>query len=167
MLRKTHVALAGKIFPTLSRLVETLGDGETLRNVFSSLHDAVDLADVFVLMFFGWASVPISRCMYYIFFATKTEARGFPADSFDKTYTYIFSDLFSQVMKVALLVLAADCLDVVLESLGYVSHSSFSCTASLLNFRLRSYQYSSRLDPLYNSHSHRTTCFAALPVPQL
>lgn len=119
MLRKTHVVLAGKIFPTLSRVYATLSDGETLRNVSTSLQDAVDLADIVVLMFFGWASVPITQCIHYIFFANKTETE---TGTFEQTYAYLVSDLFSQIMKVALLVLAADCLDVILESLGYVSH---------------------------------------------
>ena len=122
MLRKTHVALAGKIFPTLSGVYSSLSDGVTLREVSTSLHNSVDLADVVLLMFFGWASVPIARVIHHIFFATrgKTETRGFPVETFDQTYAYLFSDLLSQIAKVALLVLSADCLDVIMESLGYV-----------------------------------------------
>lgn len=122
MLRKTHVALAGKIFPTLSSAYASLSDGETLRHVTTSLHNSVDLADVVLLMFFGWASVPIARVIHHVFFAIrgKSETRGLPADTFDQTYACLLSDLLSQIAKVALLVLGADCLDVIMESLGYV-----------------------------------------------
>mmetsp|Transcript_8134 Transcript_8134/g.17615 ORF Transcript_8134/g.17615 Transcript_8134/m.17615 type:complete len:398 (+) Transcript_8134:258-1451(+) len=121
MLRKTHVALAGKIFPTLSSAYASLGDGETFRDVSTSLHNSVDVADVVLLMFFGWASVPIARVIHRILFAIrgKTETRGFPAETFDQTYVFFVSDILSQIAKVALLVLGADCLDVIMESLGF------------------------------------------------
>lgn len=96
------------VFPILSGIANA-----DWRQISSSLHDAVEPGEIFVLLFLGWVTMPLTSFIYRIIFDAK-EGEGF-----HQSHAYQFSRIFSQAIRVALVVIAADCLDVVMTSMGF------------------------------------------------
>jgi len=96
------------VFPILSGVANA-----DWRQISSSLHDAVEPGEIFVLLFLGWVTMPLTSFIYRIIFDAK-EGEGF-----HQSHAYQFSRIFSQAIRVALVVIAADCLDVVMTSMGF------------------------------------------------
>ena len=96
------------VFPILSGIANA-----DWRQISSSLHDAVEPSEIIVLLFLGWVTMPLTSFIYRIIFGAK-EGEGF-----HQSHAYQFSRIFSQAIRVALVVIAADCLDVVMTSMGF------------------------------------------------
>ena len=96
------------VFPILSGIANA-----DWRQISSSLHDAVEPGEICVLLFLGWVTMPLTSFIYRIIFDAK-EGEGF-----HQSHAYQFSRIFSQAIRVALVVIAADCLDVVMTSMGF------------------------------------------------
>ena len=97
------------VFPILSGIANA-----DWRQISSSLHDAIEPGEIVVLLFLGWVTMPLTSFIYRIIFGAGKEGEGF-----HQSHAYQFSRIFSQAIRVALVVIAADCLDVVMTSMGF------------------------------------------------
>jgi len=97
-----------RVFPVLSGIADA-----DWRQISTSLHDAVEPGEIFVLLFFGFLTMPLTSFIYRIIFGAKK------SEGFHRTFAHHFSKIFSEVIRVSLIVVAADCLDVVMTSMGF------------------------------------------------
>lgn len=114
-LANMKLTLTGKIFPVLSKFILT---PDKIATVFAALQSHVDWEDLLVILYFGWTTVPLAHLIHE-FCLKSDQNKTINNKSFEDTWLYCIATLFSQAVRVSLLVFLADCAAVCLTALGF------------------------------------------------
>jgi small-conductance mechanosensitive channel len=111
------LALTGKIFPVLSPLLLT---PDKVVAVYDALQSHVEWPDLLVILYFGWTTVPLAHLIHeFLLKDNKTNNnKTLHPKEFEDTWLYTIATLFSQAVRISLLVFLADCVAIVLAALG-------------------------------------------------
>jgi small-conductance mechanosensitive channel len=124
------LALTGKIFPVLSPLILT---PDKMVTVYDALQSHVEWQDLLVILYFGWTTVPLAHLIHeFLLKDNKTSKTLLHPKEFQDTWLYSIATLFSQAVRLSLLVFGADCVAIALAALGVETHDLGSSTARLV-----------------------------------
>lgn len=97
--------------------------------LFNLLLKVIHPLDVIGLVFAGWATVPLFRCLYQQLPQWKSSSSSYSNNNsafiitaFEQSYLFQLADHISQVARLAIVVYAADCLLNILVGLGFNFH---------------------------------------------
>lgn len=125
-----YSALAGKIFPVLSKLYIS---PDKARNIFKQIQKVQEPGDWIFIFLLGWVTIPVVKYPYeklVMGSSTRDTAKGgSPTSSkrpFQESFLYYFADHLSQAGKIAALVYGLDCIAIALETIGFSHVTMFS-----------------------------------------
>jgi hypothetical protein len=117
-LANMKLTLTGKIFPILTQLFIMTPD--KIATIVAALQNHVELQDLLIILYFGWTTVPLAHLIYeFVLKKDNSHNKSINEKTFEDTWMYCIATLFSQAMRVLLLVFLADCAAVVLTALGF------------------------------------------------
>ena len=106
---KSNVALAGKIAPILSKFAV---NGKTFSKIGTALRTQTNIVDLIFIAFVGWCSQPVVRFVYEKFFESWRKK------DWEVTYLHHVWKLTSEAARIASIVYAVDCLDIIMTEMG-------------------------------------------------
>jgi len=133
-----YSALAGKLFPILSKLYISPAKATKIFKAIQKVQDPCDWIFIFLL---GWVTIPLVRIPYEkIVIGTTSQRRRkksadtgtgtgiipAPARPFNDTFIFHFAEHLAQAGKIAALVYGLDCLAIALDTLGFQAATTFS-----------------------------------------
>jgi small-conductance mechanosensitive channel len=121
-----YSALAGKIFPSLSKLFIS---PKTARKIFKQIQKVQEPGDWIFIFLLGWVTIPAVKYPYekmVIGSSKQDTAKTEAIRPFQETFVYHFADHLSQAGKLAALVYGLDCIAIALETIGFSQVTMFS-----------------------------------------
>ena len=106
----SNVAVAGKLFPLLSKLFITPAKA---RDIVANVGSAVDVGDLFLIAFFGWVLLPVSKFLY-----NRKHMADDPVPDFATSKRFKILTLISQAAKLGGIVYLIDVLSITLNVIG-------------------------------------------------
>lgn len=123
-----YSALAGKIFPVLSKLFIS---PKKARKIFRQIHKVQEPGDWIFIFLLGWVTIPAVKYPYEKIVIGRSAKQqdttnSKPKRPFQETFLYHFADHLSQAGKIAALVYGLDCIAIALETIGFSRVTVFS-----------------------------------------
>lgn len=106
---KSNLALAGKIAPILSKFAL---NGNVMSKIGTALQKQTSIVDLIFIAFLGWCSQPVVRFVYEKFFESWRKK------DWEVTYLHHVWKLTSEAARIASIVYAVDCLDIIMTEMG-------------------------------------------------
>jgi small-conductance mechanosensitive channel len=111
------LSLTGKIFPVLSQLLILTPDKMTA--VVDALQRHVEWQELLVILYFGWTTVPLAHLIHEFVLKSNNKSNKNTHKDFEDTWLCAIATLFSQAVRLLLLVFGADCAAICLTALGF------------------------------------------------
>lgn len=121
----SNVVLAGKIAPALSKFAL---NSKMMSKIGAALKKQTNIVDLMFIAFVGWASQPVVRFVYEKFFEKWRKK------DWDDTYMHHTWKVISEAARIASIVYAIDCLDIIMTEMGIklaITYNFGSITASV------------------------------------
>ena len=104
----SNVVLAGKIAPALSKFAL---NSKMMSKIGAALKKQTNIVDLMFIALVGWASQPVVRFVYEKFFEKWRKK------DWDDTYMHHTWKVISEAARIASIVYAIDCLDIILTEM--------------------------------------------------